>query len=435
MLPYQVDPSDCLFDLFQIVVPVEDKKCTLPDFPSSIQLQVSRVCATNTRISGQASRESLADIITNYTTCSLFSSLDFPNENNSLRAIPDSFNNHAKNLENCYIEKRARDLVNGQGQKYSAEEASKLWQTNTLKWDASFDVWCCQAEQVWLEFLGPSAIKGRPLPFVESIPVCLWISKTQPKDEKESSQSSTVPYSNNSSLSNGEKSSNSEQSSPERERRRTRRLLKDYYSSDSETKSEESEDGNLQGSQSNCDSKEETQESDIQYSASRVADFNLLARIGPSPLRAQMTHSQYVFIMRLLESLTLFQTQMKADVDYFLTSSVSPTVTFSVPLALPELEFAMLCPGIAEDSGIPVTFISPPTSTSGQEDLVDEVIEKYEESTVCVTQVLNEENPNSEYRKFMHGILKYQCFKVWCDGPWNRTSSKAFDIRILPIML
>lgn len=374
---------------------MEDQKCVLPDFPKSVQLQISRMCATNTRVSGASSWESLSEVITNYTASPLFSSKSFPNDNNSLRAVPDKFNNHAKKLENNFIEKKAYDLVNGCANKYSSEEIGKLWKTNVLKRDASFDVWCCHAEQVWLEFLGASNGKGRPFPFVESIPVCLWISKAQPKnggDNSESSKPSIVPYNNGNSLLSDEKSSSSEHSSPERERRRTRRMLKDYYSSESETKSEESEDSIFQGSQSNCDSndsKNSASDDNVQYTATRVADFNLLAKIGPGPLRAQMTHSQYIFVMRLLESFTFFQTQMKADVDYFITT-VSPAVTFSVPLVLSELEFAMLGPAAAEDAGIPVTFISPPTSTSGQDDLVDEVIEKEEESTISDTQTPSE---------------------------------------------
>lgn len=76
----------------------------LPDFPKSVQLQISRVCATNTRVSGASSRENLSEIITNYTASPMFSSKSFPNDNNSLRAVPDKFNSHAKKLENNFIE-------------------------------------------------------------------------------------------------------------------------------------------------------------------------------------------------------------------------------------------------------------------------------------------------------------------------------------------
>ena len=47
---------------------------------------------------------------------------------------------------------------------------------NSLKRLASRDVWCVQAEQLWLEFLGAPANKNRPVPFVEALPVTLWLS-------------------------------------------------------------------------------------------------------------------------------------------------------------------------------------------------------------------------------------------------------------------
>ncbi|XP_061178016.1 bridge-like lipid transfer protein family member 3B isoform X2 [Saccostrea echinata] len=387
----------------RIVVPF-DEKCELPDFPSSVQLQISRMCATNTRVSGPFSRDSLSDIISNYAASPLFCTQKFPNDNNSLRAIPETFNTHAKNLENHFIEKRALDLLNGCAQKFSQEEVNKIWKSNTLKHDASFDMWCCHAEQVWLEFLGPSNVKSRPLPFVESIPLTLWISKSPPKAGKEGDKSDKVMEGSESRLPNGdsisvgEKSSKEEYSDSDREKRQTRRLLKDYYSDESVTTSEESETSQFQGSPSTCDTENGAKDDNVQYSALRVADFNVVAKIGPGPLKAQMTHSQYIFIMRLQESFTIFQTQMNADVSYFITT-VSPTVTFSVPLMLSELEFAMLCPVVLENPGIPVTFISPPTSTSGQDDLMDEVIEK-DESTVSDSLAVNESQDDSSNRSF-----------------------------------
>ncbi|XP_048728642.1 bridge-like lipid transfer protein family member 3B isoform X4 [Ostrea edulis] len=383
----------------RIVVPVEDKKCELPDFPRSVQLQISRVCATNTRVSGPSSRESLSDVISNYAASPLFSTQAFPNDNNSLRAVTESFNRHAKNMENPYIDKRALDLVNGHSRKYSQEEVSEFWRSNTLKQNASFDVWSIHAEQVWVEFLGQSDVKSRPSPFVESIPLCLWICDK--KDDIADTTESTAQSVNGVDSSNDEKSSNSEQSSPKRQKRPTHRLLKDYYSDDSEARSEESIDSDFQGSQPTCDTKTSANDNHVQYSALRVADFNLVAKIGPGPLRAQMTHSQYIFIMRLLESFTVFQTQMDADVKYFITTA-SPDLTFSIPLILSELEFAMLCPIQAANTEVPLTFISPPTSTSGQEDLVDEVMEKEEEadSTISDTLALNENHDGSSNQSF-----------------------------------
>lgn len=203
------------------------------------------MCVINIRVSGAFFWESLLEVIINYIVFLLFLFKLFFNDNNSLRVVLDKFNNYVKKLENNFIEKKVYDLVNGCVNKYLLEEIGKLWKINVLKRDVSFDVWCCYVEQVWLEFLGVFNGKGRFFLFVEFIFVCFWIFKVQLKnggDNLEFFKLFIVLYNNGNSFLSDEKFSSSEYFSFERERRRIRRMLKDYYFSESEIKSEESED-------------------------------------------------------------------------------------------------------------------------------------------------------------------------------------------------
>ena len=63
---------------------------------------------------------------------------------------------------------------------------------NSLKRLASRDVWSVQAEQLWLEFLGAPANRNRPVPFVEALPVTLWLNLTPRPIEREKKEQMVV---------------------------------------------------------------------------------------------------------------------------------------------------------------------------------------------------------------------------------------------------
>lgn len=62
-------------------------------------------------------------------------------------------------------------------QEFSQSHPHKL-SCNSLKRLATSDIWSASAEQVWLEFLGAQNNKNRPAPFVEAVPVTLWLCVT-----------------------------------------------------------------------------------------------------------------------------------------------------------------------------------------------------------------------------------------------------------------
>lgn len=47
-------------------------------------------------------------------------------------------------------------------------------------------VWCISAEQVWLDFLGIEEVKKRPMPFIDAVPVQIWIATPLPTDDHNS---------------------------------------------------------------------------------------------------------------------------------------------------------------------------------------------------------------------------------------------------------
>ncbi|OWF43212.1 UHRF1-binding protein 1-like isoform X2 [Mizuhopecten yessoensis] len=342
----------------RVIVSAEKKVESQPDRPEGVQLQVSKICVTNTHVEEHTGRADLAEVLRQYKDGHLFTSLQYPNNNNPLISLSPHFSMFANGQDNAYMQRYAKDLVAGrlpQGIESQAgsEAIAKLLKTNTLKRNASFDVWSVCADQAWLEFVGVPVSKSRPIPFVESVPVSLWFCMPIVMDEAETklcqnNQLDVVGISGNSRRGSSNAGSfppspdgdpyNSV--SPQRDRP-ARKLLKEYYSTDSE-----SYDTSPDDNPSSCDKTNISLKPEDKGQSSQLANYNIVAKVG-GPVKAQMSHSQYLFLMRLLESFTVFQTQLSVDVEHFLGVSDSPT-TFSVPLVVPDLEFVMVCPYVAE---------------------------------------------------------------------------------------
>lgn len=50
-----------------------------------------------------------------------------------------------------------------------------------LLWTEAKDVWCCNLEPVWGDFLGARAVgQNRPVPFLDAFPLTLWVHMHDP---------------------------------------------------------------------------------------------------------------------------------------------------------------------------------------------------------------------------------------------------------------
>ena len=338
----------------------EEKVENQPDRPDSLQLQISKLTASNTHIEDNFMLSDLTEILRQYRNCDLIHSTEFPNDNSKLSAIPKNFVDFSESRLNPYLNKYAYYLVCGRlpdgysELDYGNEGSLKMLQTNTLKRDQRCDMWTVCADQVWVEFLDVPANRTRPVPFIESIPLTMWIC--QPclevadnvvTDSFSSSDGDVFSSPSKTALAN--ENDNCSRVEHQKNTRPSKIKLKEYYS----TSSEDSVDTDSKS----CDSERDEKGADncdntsvfgnVQYVTGQIASFNVVAKLG-GKLRAQMNHFQYLFLMRILESFTNFQAQMNADLEQFLEGASTPSATFSIPFTIPELEFAMVCPYIAE---------------------------------------------------------------------------------------
>ena len=355
----------------------EERVENQPDRPDSIQLQISKLTASNAHVEEKFLLSDLKEILRQYPGCDLIHTADFPNERNQLSALPKNFVDFAESHMNPYLNKYAYYLVRGQlpdgytEMDYGNDGALKILQTNTLKRDQRCDIWTVCMDQLWLEFLDVPSNRTRPVPFVESVPLTVWTCQTPLVSSSVVSSSS----SDSDVFSSPSKTAQSNVNNSQKEKRPSKIRLKEFYSTSSEdsidtdSKSCDS-DASRQNKESlgadNCDN---SSEGNVQYVSGQVANFNVVAKVG-GKVRAQMNHFQYLFLMRVLESFSNFQAQMNADLDQFLKGEAMPSATFSIPLMIPDIEFAMVCPYIAELLPLthPADLNSPVSDVSEQQD-------------------------------------------------------------------
>ena len=171
--------------------------------------------------------------------------------------------------------------------------------TDSLKHDGSKDIYSLIIEQFWVEFIGVSSSKSRPVPFVESFPVVLWI--TQP----------LLPHSMSRSSSSTTCSAKSESNSGvEGMERKHRKLLKQYYSTSDEDEFVYNEESSSHRNSGDT----------LRLQKQETADLHLIAKVG-SKVNIQLNHYQFLFLMRLVERVVQFQTDMEQDTVAILQST------------------------------------------------------------------------------------------------------------------
>ena len=363
------------------MIPIEEKTEKQADQPEAMQIQISKLTATNTHIENKFTLGDLKEILKQYDNSDMLAQTGADLDENDLQPIPKIFRETANGRLNPYLCPYAQGLIrgclpDGIGDK-EIDAIKLLMKTNTLKRDASCDILAVCLDQVWLEFLGHPSSRSRPIPFVESVPINFWMCDPSAVSEAVISSSASISE----SFSSDDKVI---VDSDLEKRRKKRQLLKQYYS-------EESSDGpdrigndmatveNMEVKpqeidspiyQDNCDN---SHMGNVQYTALKLADLNIVAKIG-GKVRAQLNHSQYISLIRLTDSFTEFLLQLNADLDELGNQSES-SMSLSIPLVIPEVEFAVVCPYIAQllPFSHPLdTYNSPTTNSSeGREGYVD----------------------------------------------------------------
>ncbi len=250
---------------------------------------------------------------------------------------------------------------------------------DSLKLDGAKDVWCLAVDQLWLEFLGVPSSRGRPVPFIESFPMTAWITlpllATSSQAKSGCDSSSGVEASQDGPaalLQSGDVSMSRELTLAEQSMLNPQQQQQFCDSNKlSPVMMHVGENHNhLQSPHqyqvppgSVMEPNRRSSQTGGQQQVSNkppLADVHVLVKIGAKVL-CQLNHYQYLFLMRMIESLSKTSAEIQEDtVNILGKAPESKRVSLAVKLS--EAELAIIFPPIVQQTSAGLRSTSQNTS-------------------------------------------------------------------------
>uniref|UniRef100_A0A8C8CFV6 UHRF1-binding protein 1-like n=1 Tax=Oncorhynchus tshawytscha TaxID=74940 RepID=A0A8C8CFV6_ONCTS len=270
--------------MLKLVVPTDRDPSYPQDLPRSVSVQCSEMVATNTRHHPNCSRSHLEALLLSFQEQQFFSTSfsSFPHSSTSFPVIHPVFQRHAHEqdtmLHNVY-----KGLV------------SPSLGVDALKMPAATDLWAVHFAQFWVDYEG----KGRPQPFVDAFPLTLWAC--QPVRHAQHQERLMAA-----GLARSEPVDTVG-------RLQRKRLLKEYYSTVTDATATEASLPPSNGFHKPL-SLDNIPPPSSSSSSSKEADMHMLVHVQKH-LSAQVSHRQYMFLMRLQRSIKALQHTLQQDLE------------------------------------------------------------------------------------------------------------------------
>ncbi|XP_061108199.1 UHRF1-binding protein 1-like isoform X2 [Conger conger] len=265
--------------MLKLVVPTDDELPGPPDMPRSVSIQTSEMVATNTRHPAGCTRSCLEALLQEFHQEALFSQRG----PESFPVLHPVFQRHAHEQDT-----RLHDVYRGL--------LPPALGTHALRPPAASDLWALHFSQFWVDYEGMKSGRGRPVPCVDSFPLAIWICQparyAQHQELLRGGVSRGIPRS---------------ESAETASRLQRKRLLKEYYSRDSAPgpnglRKPRSLDGIPPAPAAPPDPSSGPGEADVQ----------VLVHVQKH-LSVQASHQQYVFLLRLQQSVKRLQQTLQED--------------------------------------------------------------------------------------------------------------------------
>lgn len=319
--------------MLKLVIPADQK--TQPDQPRSLSVQTSEMVATNTRHSSGCTRSSLESLLQAFKEQPFFnsSSPSFPRAGNSFPVLHSVFQRHAHEQDT-----RVHDVYRGL--------ASPSLSTKALKTPAATDLWAINFSQFWVDYELSRSGRGRPTPCVDSFPLTLWVCKP----------ARCAQYYEKLKAGVGSGKLTRSESAEIATRLQRKKLLKDYYSTDASPSNPPSNGLHKPHSLDGLCSHSSSVSLASSSSPASEVDLQVLVYLQKH-LSAQVSHGQYVFLLRLQNAVKSLQRTLQQDLEQYGSNIQGPGQPLSacVGVLMKSAEVALLLKPIPE----PESSVSP----------------------------------------------------------------------------